>query len=115
NVVRKGPAPSSQSAGWLSSYSQSSSHSRSVLSSLPERTKRPSALHDTELTLFVWPSKERRHLPLPPSHNLSVTPPERAKRPSGLHATAVTVSVCHSKEWCTLPLHTSQRSSVWSS
>src|SRR5438128_675064 len=108
NVVRKGRAPSSQSAGWFGSNSQSSSHNRSVLSSLPDRAQQPSGLHDTESTLFVCPSKERRHLPLDTSHSRSVLSqlPERAKRPSGLHDTEVTVFVCPSKVRRHFPLET---------
>src|SRR6266849_1115972 len=41
-LIRCARAPSSQSAGWFVSNSQSSSQSRNVWSSLPERAKRPS-------------------------------------------------------------------------
>ena len=72
---RYGRAPSSQSAQPGNSYSQSSSQSRSVLSSLPERQKRPSGLKATEVTVSVCPSNVRTHWPVEASQSRSVLSP----------------------------------------
>src|SRR5262249_21634068 len=76
-----------------------SSHSRSVLSPLPERAQRPSGLNATDLTSPVCPLKVRRHWALATSHSRTVssTLPERAQRPSGPHATEITPAVCSLK------------------
>src|SRR5687767_6673556 len=113
-MVRKGRAPSCQSAGWFASNSQSNSHSRSVLSVLPERAKRPLGLNDTEFSLCVCPSKVRRHLLLETSHSRSVLSwlPERTKRPSGLNDTEFTQPACPVKVRRHLPLETSHSRSV---
>ncbi len=48
------------------------SHSLSVLSSLPESAVRPSGENATETTPYEGPVKVRSALPVPTSHSLSV-------------------------------------------
>ena len=75
---------------------QASSQTRTVLSSLPERAKRPSELNATDLITPVCPPNVRRHTPDAASHRRTVlsAPPESAIRPSALSAT-----VCTRLEW----------------
>ena len=78
--------------GWL----VAASHSRSVLSSLPETMRCPSGLNATPVTASVWPvSGAPTGWPVPASYTRTVlsTLPEAMCLPSGLNATPVTASV----------------------
>lgn len=71
------------------------SHTRTVLSSEPEITCRPSDDHATLQTRFVWPSSTRRQTPLATSQMRTMlsSDAEMASRLSGLNATDRTALV----------------------
>ena len=53
-------------------HSYTSSHSRAVLSLLPDATIRPSGLKHTELTQRPYPSSVLAHAPVSASHSRTV-------------------------------------------
>ena len=74
----------------------SASHTRTVLSALPEAIRCPSGLNATLNTVPVWPvSGAPMGWPVSASHSRTVlsAPPEASRCPSGLNATLNTVSV----------------------
>ena len=82
----------------------SASHSRTVLSSLPEASRCPSGLNATLFTASVWPvSGSPMGWPVSASHSRTVLSslPEASRCPSGLNATLYTVSVWPVRGWPT--------------
>ena len=71
----------------------STSHSRTVLSRLPDASSRPSGLKHTEVTISPCPSSVLTHAPVSTSHSRTVVSmlPDATNRPSGLKHTEVTV------------------------
>ena len=70
----------------------STSHSRTVLSLLPDASRRPSGLKHTEITPRPCPSSILTHSPVSASHSRTVLSllPDATNRPSGLKHTEVT-------------------------
>ena len=72
----------------------SKSHTRSILSQLPETARRPSGVTLTLSTQSVWPSRMRMHAPFVRSQTFTVLsqPPVKARSPSHVALTHSTVS-----------------------
>lgn len=91
-----------------------------VLSQLPDASRRPSGEKATELTQWLWPSSFWTCCSRPcssVSQTIAVLPslPDASRRPSGEKATELTPLIWLSSVYCNAPISVFQIRTVWSS